>query len=220
MAIGKESQMAKAIKLLTTTESLAAECKNLPAALKRSDTRVGIYLMSETMHIEEHRNPTRLNTFFAAVKGTGSRTMAMHNFIQHFANVQFVPLADIDKSKQADRYQQVKEMGFGGIYVMKAKRNVAPETILAEMQEKSWVDFKPEGKAVDFNLDSRVTSLLVAAFKAGITPAQIEKAIANHTAEAKQKVKEANERKAKEEKAKQEAANDTGETTGEVAKRA
>jgi hypothetical protein len=86
----------KKLGLITDTSLLDKESKALAGAISKQDERIGVYLLSEIVHIEEHRNPTRLNKFFSAIAGSGARVMAMHTFIQLFANVE---LPKDDKGK-------------------------------------------------------------------------------------------------------------------------
>lgn len=75
------------VKGLLSGAALEAEMVALSGAVKEMDARVQLYLVSEIVHIEMHRNATRLNRFFSAIKGSGYRVSAMHAFIQTFANV-------------------------------------------------------------------------------------------------------------------------------------
>jgi hypothetical protein len=77
------------VQIIRDTAALDKMSKELVSHIKDTDERINSYLLSECLHIEEHRNPTRLNQFFTAVKGSGQRVNAMHNFVQFFANLSF-----------------------------------------------------------------------------------------------------------------------------------
>lgn len=174
---------------------LAKESVLIPRATKKHDRRIWIYLYSEVVHIEKHRNPTRLNEFFAAMKGTGARVMAMHNYMQEFANIQFIRSGDIPESNTKAR-EAAKEYGFGGLYVMQpARENFTPIHELA--RNTDWTTFQPERGVPDFNLVKRVSVLVAAAMKAGATEEDITAAV--HAASVDERKKIA-EKKAEEEK--------------------
>jgi hypothetical protein len=136
----------KAFTILGDNE-IGKESTLLVKAIQGSDKRIQRYLVSEIVHIEEHRNPTRLNQFFSAVKGSGARTTAMHAFVQAFGNIELVK----------------------GKYVMRTKRDPklaqsAKDKAIATM----WTTLKPEPNPVQFDAVKRVTSLESSYIKYGI----------------------------------------------------
>jgi len=180
--------VAKALTLLGDNV-IAKEAINLARAIKGLDKRVQIYLCSEIAHIEQHRNPTRLNAFFDAIAKRGIRTHAMHAFIQRFANV----IYDNEAKK----------------YIMRAVRDKAvADDALAMAMTVDWTTFKPEGKVRQFDLDKAAERLLYEAFRNGVDLEQVEAAIAKmkgaaakRAAEALEKAKAAEPEAAAEEQA-------------------
>jgi hypothetical protein len=137
------------VKLITDKDELQKEAKNIATTGKRMDNRVQNYLCSEIAHIEEHRNPTRLNTFFASMKGSGMRVVAMHAFIQTFANVKY--------DEESKKYN-----------VCRARED-GPEQLEGALR-KSWTEFKPEPKVVDFSLEKQVHRIIKKALAIQETP--------------------------------------------------
>lgn len=83
-------------EIIKDASKLEAESKALAQQLIDNDTRIQSYLLSEVAHIEEHRNPTRLNKFITTLlvhedgktkRNIGVRVNAMVAFIITFANV-------------------------------------------------------------------------------------------------------------------------------------
>lgn len=134
------------IKLITDAAALAKEAKNLGIAIKRNDTRVQKYLVSEIAHIEQHRNPTRLNDFLSGIKGKGVRSVAMHSFIQTFANVVW----DAEGEKYKVKVKRSKELA-----------DKALEGAMAVM----WTDHKPEQQVQQWSFDAKLKQLLDQAHK-------------------------------------------------------
>lgn len=162
---------AVAIKLIGDN-AIAKESVNLAKAIKGMDKRVQVYLCSEIAHIEQHRNPTRLNAFFDAIAKRGVRTHAMHSFIQRFGNVRYD-----EESKK---------------YLVQAKRDeaVAKEQLALAMSS-DWTTFKPEGKVRQFDLEASAMRLLYEAFKNGIEFDAIEAALAKVKTDAAKKAADA-----------------------------
>lgn len=138
-------------KPFTDNETLAKEQKLLVSAVGNMDNRVQRYLMSEVLHIEEYRNPTRLNRFFALVKGKGTRNNAMHAFVQRHANV-IMP----EGSQE---------------YKMRKARTINKDDLISEMLQVPWWLEKKESEPKQFSLEKKVETLL----KAAITAAKGEK---------------------------------------------
>lgn len=166
-AIKSKATKAAAIRLIGDN-AIAKESINLARAIKGMDKRVQTYLCSEIAHIEQHRNPTRLNAFFDAIARRGVRTHAMHSFIQTFGNVRY----DEETKK----------------YVMNPVRDKAiAADMLAHAITADWTTFKPEGKVRQFNLEAAAMRLLFEAFKNGVNLEEIEAAIAKVKTEAAKK---------------------------------
>jgi hypothetical protein len=135
--------------LINDADALKKEAGLIVASGKRMDKRVQVYLCSEIAHIEEHRNPTRLNKFFAEMKGNGMRVNAMHAFIQTFANVKY--------DEESKKYN-----------VCRARED-GPEQLEGALR-KSWTEFKPEPKVVDFSLEKQVHRIIKKALAIQETP--------------------------------------------------
>jgi len=135
--------------LITEADALTKEAGLIVSSGKRMDKRVQTYLCSEIAHIEEHRNPTRLNKFFSEMKGNGMRVNAMHAFIQTYANVKFD-----DESKKYN--------------VCKVRNNGNEE--LEKALATSWTTFKPEPKVKDFSLQAQVHRIIKKALDIKETP--------------------------------------------------
>ena len=121
------------------------------ANIQATDDLIQAYLMGELIHIEQHRNPTRLNEFFAMIKGRGSRTTAMHAFVQYYGNIHLDTT-----SKQ---------------YVVKPVRSIDKDDWVDAMNNQHWTLFQAEKEVQQFNLSSRVESLI----KQALTAASKEK---------------------------------------------
>ena len=138
--------MAKEVKLITDASTLAKEAVNLGKAIKRNDGRVQTYLLSEIAHIEEHRNPTRLNAFLDGIRGAGARTNAMHAFVQEFANVVW------DAEEKKYKVKAIRKES-----VFEEKFQIACETM--------WTEFKPEKPVQQWSFDEQLKKLLDLASK-------------------------------------------------------
>lgn len=169
--MAKEAQ-SKAIVILTTDE-IGKEATNLAKSLANSDTRVQRYLVSEIAHIEEHRNPTRLNTFFnsLATSKSGARVNAMHAFIQAFANVKY------DGRKNG--------------YVMQPARDKAEADVaLRNAMSTKWTTFKPEAAPRQFDAEGAAKQFLTRMFNEGFSFEEIETTLEEVKYEAIADVKE------------------------------
>lgn len=162
-----KAKKAPAIRLIGDN-AIAKESVNLARAIKGMDKRVQVYLCSEINHIEQHRNPTRLNAFFDAISKRGVRTHAMHAFIQRFGNVRY--------DEEAKRYV---------VQAVRDKAVAADQLALAIAAD--WTTFKPEGKVRQFDLEASAMRLLFEAFKNGIEMEAIEAAIAKVKGDAAKK---------------------------------
>jgi hypothetical protein len=144
---------------LLTGASLEAESVALAGAVKEMDNRVQLYLVSELVHMEIHRNATRLNRFFSALKGTGYRVSAMHAFIQTFGNVRI----DKDPKKHpkegnqdawVETYVMRPIRSKWAYYDGKAKAMVAvksfQELIDVANKDGGFLKFRPEPGVRDF----------------------------------------------------------------------
>jgi hypothetical protein len=164
--------MAK-YNLITDAAELAKTGKELANDIRNTDERIAIYLLSEVAHIEQHRNPTRLNQFFSRVKGTGARINAMHNFIQVFANVTFNKEANsaikadgsLNDNNKFGRRDESGEV-FAWYYTVNKKERFQkkPEElqtkIIAKAEEQPWFKFQPERAPVQFDADQKLLGVV------------------------------------------------------------
>lgn len=104
--------MAKVtFNIIKDAKALEAESRALAQSLIDNDVRIQSYLLSEVAHIEEHRNPTRLNQFFTLLlrddegkkRNIGVRVNAMMAFVLTFANV----IMPSDKNGRAMSVNQI-----------------------------------------------------------------------------------------------------------------
>lgn len=116
--------------------SLDKEMKSIVNAVGKLDDRIQLYLLSELAHIAEHKNPTRLNSFFEAMTGKGMRVVAINAFVQKFGTVK------LDEEK--------------GKFVIDNSKTFDLEA--AKLVK--WYSMKPEGKLQSFSLEDKVKALL------------------------------------------------------------
>lgn len=164
---------ANTIKLITEASDLEKESKLLINQIGKSGTiakRIQRFLLSEISHIEEHRNPTRMNNFLAAAKGGSVRVAAMTSFVLRFANV----------TEEIETTAKGKEKKTGKLVMRKSRK---PEVFAAEFAKAmatDWLSFKPEKQESVYNaeaLQSDVIRLLSKAYAEGMTEAQVLDAI-------------------------------------------
>lgn len=137
--------VAKTVKFaLIASANLDKEMKNLVTAVGKLDDRIQLYLLSELAHINEHKNPTRLNSFFNAMKGKGSRVTAMSAYVQKFGTLKF------------DEERLNKETNEKGMFVY----SDAKAFDLEAAKLVKWYSMKPEGKLQAFDLMAQVQKLL------------------------------------------------------------
>lgn len=138
--------------LITTTAGLAEESKKILKALGTMDKRIQKYLLSEIKHIEEHRNPTRLNDFFDAAKGKGARVTAMKAFILEFANVYE---GEVEKDGKSSKR----------LIMRKARSAAKAKERFDAACEVMWTDFKPEGEVKEWSLEQILREAVAKAHK-------------------------------------------------------
>lgn len=162
----------KKVTLITDASALAKEGRELAKSILDNDKRIGIYLLSEIAHIEEHRNPTRLNMFFSWIKGSGARVNAMHTFIQMHANLRFNE--DATKSGEKGKpFQKKAEDGsmYTWFYDVKAKRAKSLfEKKMAQAQAKAWWEYRPEPAPTAYVFEDKLAGVLKGAWGALTRP--------------------------------------------------
>lgn len=174
--------------LITDASELAKTGKELANDIRNTDERIQLYLLSEVVHIEQHRNPTRLNLFFSMVKGSGARINAMHNFVQVFGNVSFNREANSAIKSNGtlnDNNKFGRKAEDGTIYawyysINKARKTVkikekidgkeVNKTISVEenfgrAQNAPWHTFQPERAPAEFNADNKFLGLVKSFWK-------------------------------------------------------
>lgn len=132
----KVAKVAKAPALFVTTEALSKEMKGIVTAAGKLDDRIQLYLLSEMAHIAQHRNTTRLNEFFAAMKGKGARVTAMSAYVQKFGTVK------VDEEKQ--KFVNADNKSFD----LEAAKLV------------HWTSMKPEQALRSFDLEVQIKRLI------------------------------------------------------------
>jgi hypothetical protein len=178
------------VEIIRGNAELDKMSKELVAHIKDTDERIASYLLSECIHIEEHRNPTRLNQFFTAIKGSGQRVNAMHNFVQVFANLKFQkeaansivmkdgkPAVKVVKGIK-DPYAKEGQNGevWGVYYLIKnarkqvvikvtkdgktEKQTLSLDQHWERAQNTPWYKFQPEKAPTAFDADAKIKSLL------------------------------------------------------------
>lgn len=178
------------IEIVKDPATLEKMGKDLVSHIRDTDERIAVYLLSEVMHIEEHRNPTRLNHFFSRMKGSGVRVNAMHNFVQVFGNLKFNQEANSaiqmkngkpvirevkgvkDKFARTDEggevwavWYSIKPVRKQVVVKVRENGNEVKKTLTLEQhferaQTKPWYDFQPERAPVAFDADAKVRALL------------------------------------------------------------
>lgn len=138
--------MARAAKVagfaLIAAGSLDKEMKSIVTAVGKLDDRIQLYLLSELAHIAEHKNPTRLNSFFEAMMGKGARVTAMSAYVQKFGTIKF------DETK-----------GEKGKFVIDNTKTFDLEA--AKLVK--WYSMKPEQALKSFDLNAQITRILQSA---------------------------------------------------------
>lgn len=155
--------------VITDSKKLDSEMRELSTAIKTQDARIALYLLSEIVHIEQHRNPTRLNTFFTSISRAGTRVDAMHKFIQLFANVKFV-----DAGKRKDPIRDTAgNLVTEFFYEVNAVRS--EEVAKAKLEQaitKPWTEWKAPPKPQDFTLAGQIKQLIERATKRVAEPVE------------------------------------------------
>ena len=162
---------AASIAVITDAAGIDKESKSLAKAIGTQDKRIQSYLFSEMLHIEEHRNTTRLNTFFTNIRETGARVNAMHSFVQAYLNVRF----NADYNKDAGKATFEKD-GYFPYYTMRDKRDEKLyETKVTAAIAKPWWKHQPEREVADFDMADKVSSTMQALWRAALTAKKSDK---------------------------------------------
>lgn len=165
---------AKKINIIADAAALTKECKLLAKNIGSVDKRVQRYLVSEIIHCEQHRNPTRLNEFFEAVKGSGARVSAMRSFLLAFGNFE-----------EGVKDVKGKKVSSGKLVMRKTRK---PD-VSAEMIEKAsvtlWTTYKAPSVGSEYDLKTKALAFVKSAFAHHLTREDIMAAIDEIEAEAK-----------------------------------
>lgn len=179
------------IKLITDANELAKEGKLIANQVGAKGTvakRIQRFLLSEIAHIEEHRNPTRLNTFLEGVKGGAVRVAAIKSYVLAFANVE--PETEVKGNK-------VRETG--RLVMRKARSEAEFNEKFAKATATDWLSFKPETTETIYDremLVKDVTKLLSKAMAEGFTDKDIADIVGETAATARATAKKVMARKA------------------------
>ncbi len=155
--------------LITKPAELDAMATRIVASIKGLDTEVHVYLLSEIQHIEKHRNVTRLNKFFSALKGSGYRVNAMHAFVQVFGNFKLAktpaPHKDPNGTEWLELYTMNPERKSWSYRDEKGKFHQvkAFSELLSAAESTEFWKFKPEPEVQEYKLETRFAGLIKAA---------------------------------------------------------
>jgi len=156
-----EMAKAKNITLITDAAALDKMGRDLANTIRQTDNDIRTFLLSEMAHIEEHRNPTRLNKFLSALRGSGARVNAMHNFIQLFFNVRLNEKAETKKDQNGNlsfkREEKVGDTTISYVWyydVKKVRKADDFKMAFAKALEKNWWEYRPEPAPRDFIFDA------------------------------------------------------------------
>lgn len=183
--------MSNKIKLITDANELTKEGKLIINQIGKAGTvakRIQKFLLSEIAHIEEHRNPTRLNTFLEKAKGGSVRVNAMRQFVLSFGNV----AEEIEEKNGKPRMT-------GKLVMRKSRKAEAFEELFAKACATNWLDFKPESEVKVYDMEAfkaDTIKYLSKAMAEGFTDAQISEMIGNVVGEAHASAKKVLARKA------------------------
>lgn len=150
------------ISVITVSADIDKESKNLAKAIGTQDKRIAAYLFSEMLHIEEHRNTTRLNTFFTNIRETGARVNAMHSFVQAYFNVRFNDQYNKDAGKAT-----FEKDGYFPYYTMRDKRDEKMlETKVTAAIAKPWWKHQPERPVTNFDMSKKIEDVISSLWRA------------------------------------------------------
>lgn len=176
------------IKMLSDANELQKESRLIVNQIGKTGTvakRIQSYLVSEIAHIEEHRNPTRLNEFLANAKGGSVRVSAMRQFVLAFGNVE-----------EGVEMKNGKPIATGLLTMKKTRSAGEAEEKLKKACDTYWLSFKPEkDTTATFDIEAAALSFLSKAYSAGVTDEQVIDAITAKAQDAHRRAKEAIARK-------------------------
>lgn len=142
------AKIAKTVAFaLIAAGSLDKEMKSIVTAVGKLDERIQLYLLSELAHIAEHKNPTRLNSFFSMMKGKGARVVAMSAYVQKFGTLKF------------DEERTNKDTNEKGMFVHDPSKTFDLEA--AKLVK--WYSMKPEQALRSFDLEAQISRILQSA---------------------------------------------------------
>jgi hypothetical protein len=161
--------------LIKDSAKLDAESVALATGIKAQDKRIAEYLLSELVHIEEHRNPTRLNTFLTGIARAGARQDAMHKYVQLYFNVVFT--VDNKKEPEATRrrppIKEGNELKTTQFYNMRPKRSEDDFNVaVTKALESPWTEAIRPQVAKAFDLNAQVKRILEAALRHKAKPTE------------------------------------------------
>lgn len=175
------SKTVKVYNLIKNAADLDAMSKKLAGDIVANDDLIQSYLLSEIVHIEEHRNTTRLNRFFTTIKGTGVRVNAMLAFVEVFGNVKYHQSPETnDKDPLQPSFKEfftVKPIRKHYSYFDAGKKNHVKDldAIVRAASAKPWYKFRPERPAAPFIMENRFETFMKAVFSTANNPGKADK---------------------------------------------
>lgn len=163
------------IGIITDASAIDRESKELAQHIEDSDKRIQTYLFSEMLHIEDHRNTTRINTFLTRIRQSGARVSAMRSFVEAYFNVRLNPIMMPQASKEQKKAAKdcFDNNGYYPYYVLRDKRSatVLNEKVKAAIQ-KPWWKHRPEKDDPVYNLTSKVETAMASMWRAALTASE------------------------------------------------
>jgi hypothetical protein len=175
------SKTVKVYNLIKNAADLDAMSKKLAGDIVANDDLIQSYLLSEIVHIEEHRNTTRLNRFFTTIRGTGVRVNAMLAFVEVFGNVKYHQSPETnDKDPLQPSFKEfftVKPIRKAHKYFDAGKWNHVKDmdAIVRAASAKPWYKFRPERKAPPFIMENRFKTFMKSVFETANDPGKEDK---------------------------------------------
>lgn len=162
------------IKIITDASALAKEATLLAKNIGSVDKRIQTYLLSEIIHCEEHRNPTRLNEFFSAIRSSGARVSAMRNYVLAFGNFE-----------EGVKEVKGKKVSSGKLVMRKTRKPALAQEMIDKASATFWTAYKAPSAGSEYDLKTKALAFVKSAFAHHLTREDIMTAIDEIEAEAK-----------------------------------
>lgn len=169
--------VTKGVTVITDTNALETEGVNLSQSIRSQDERIASYLWSEVLHIEQHRNPTRLNKFFTSVEKRGARADAMMQFVLMAGNVRLSTPKELAEKVSKDKgapYVLARILSEDGktvimmqhLQMLKTRTpEVAQAAFEKALEKGEWWNHKQAPGYQEFDLRAKVAALIATATK-------------------------------------------------------